>query len=57
MLILIAGIMITPPLTKTKANKVPILVKSVISVRFVNKAGIATIRPAIMVEKEGVLIS
>ena len=45
----------TPPQTKTKANKVPILHKSVTIVRFINNAGIPTIKPVTIVEKEGVL--
>src|SRR5690242_12241054 len=43
----------TPPQTNTKANKVPILVKSVTSVRLRNKAGIATNNPVIIVAKDG----
>jgi len=44
----------TPKHTKTKANKVPILVKSVIIPLPTNKEGIPTIIPVMMVEKEGV---
>src|SRR6185437_3448429 len=45
----------TPPHTSTNANNVPMLVKSVTSVRFKNNAGIATKRPVTIVAKEGVL--
>ena len=43
-------IMITPTDTKIKANKVPILHKSVSIVRFKNKAGTATTNPVKIVE-------
>src|SRR5262245_40137567 len=45
----------TPPHTSTNANKVPMLVRSVTSVRFMNNDGIATTRPVTMVENHGVL--
>ena len=45
----------TPPQTNTKANKVPILHKSVTIFKFMNNAGIATTNPTTMVAKEGVL--
>ena len=45
----------TPPQTNTKANKVPILVRSVTSVRLTNNAGTPTTIPVKMVEKDGVL--
>jgi len=38
-----------------KANKVPMLLRSTTSLRFMNNAGIATTTPVIMVENEGVL--
>jgi hypothetical protein len=44
----------TPPHTSTKANKVPILVRLVTSVRFKNKAGIATTNPVTIVANDGV---
>jgi hypothetical protein len=43
----------TPAQTKTKANKVPILHKSVTIVRFKNKAGTATTKPVTIVANEG----
>jgi len=49
-------LMISIPLqTTTKAKRVPILVRSVTSVRFINRAGMATTSPVTMVAKEGVL--
>ena len=45
----------TPPDTRINANKVPMLVRSVTSVRFKNKAGMATKKPVTMVAKAGVL--
>ncbi len=44
-----------PPQTKTKANKVPILVNANTTSRLRNRAGIATNRPVRIVENEGVL--
>jgi hypothetical protein len=45
----------TPPQTSTKANSVPMLDKSVTSVKFINSDGMATTRPVMMVENHGVL--
>src|ERR1700739_4011371 len=45
----------TPPQTKTKANKVPILTRSITISRLRNKAGTATTNPVTTVENEGVL--
>jgi len=43
-----------PPQTNIKANKVPILVRSVTSDKFIKREGIATTNPVKRVEKEGV---
>ena len=44
----------TPAQTTTNANKVPMLAKSVTSVRFINSAGIATTQPVTIVANQGV---
>jgi hypothetical protein len=51
----LAGSKSTPPHTSTNANRVPILVRSVTSVRFRKRAGTATTKPVRIVEKDGVL--
>jgi hypothetical protein len=45
----------TPVQTTTNANKVPMLVRSVTSVRFKNNAGTATTMPVTIVANDGVL--
>src|SRR5689334_2441871 len=45
----------TPPQTRTNANNVPMLVRSVTSTRFINSDGMATTNPATIVENHGVL--
>ena len=52
---LILGKVKTPKQTKTNANKVPILVKSVMSELGRNKEGIPTKNPVMIVAKAGVL--
>ena len=44
----------TPPQTRTKANKVPMLHKSVTIVKLRNKEGMATKKPVTIVANEGV---
>ena len=45
----------TPPLTNTNANKVPMLVRSVINLSSITKTNPPTRTPDIIVEKLGVL--
>src|SRR5690606_37867759 len=45
----------TPAQTNEKANKVPILHKSVTMVKFINNAGTATTKPVTIVANDGVL--